>query len=332
MAQIEVTPKCNANCAFCSIWRPEYQKSLKSQGREMTTEEIKRIIDDLDKLNVTVISFTGGEPTLRPDIGELLEYTTAKGGIMTTLATNGYLLEKLALSGKLKHLEIAMVSIDFPNAELHDEYRGIKVFDRGLKGIRTFKKLGGKVLISSTVTKDSLPYMEEMCKLALKHRCMIEMLPCENLVREVFDRKLEVEDIDEKYVPDLHEWADNIRKLIQKYPNLTTDEITAQIIEKGGFQNQKYKCWVASSYVFVKFNGDVVYPCKIHPLLSYSALKYPINKIYHSPDVIDIQKKKDGFPFCKDCRLGCAITTTIPMYLKSLWQKYFKLYLRGNLF
>ncbi|MHA1728874.1 MAG: radical SAM protein, partial [Promethearchaeota archaeon] len=82
MAQIEITTRCNARCAFCSMWRPEYQNALKNQGREMTTNEIKKIIDDLDKLNITVLSFTGGEPTLRSDIGELIDYATLKGGIM----------------------------------------------------------------------------------------------------------------------------------------------------------------------------------------------------------------------------------------------------------
>lgn len=332
MAQIELTLKCNANCTFCSIWRPEFQQSLKSQGREMTTTEIKRLIDDLDKLNITVISFTGGEPTIRPDLGELLDYVTSKGGIMSTIATNGFLLEKLAKEGKLRGLEIAMVSIDFPTAEMHDKYRGIKVFDRAVRGIRAFRKLGGKVLISSIVTKESLPYMEEMCKFALRNHCMIEMLPCENLIREVFDRKLEVEHLERDYIPNLKIWAHNIRNLIQKYPNLTTDLVTADIIESGGFQNQKYHCRVASSYVFVKYNGDVVYPCKIHPIISKSAVKYPIDKIYHSPEVLAIRKKMDGYTFCKNCRLGCAITTSIAMYWKPLWQKYAKLFFRGNLF
>ncbi|MHA1729699.1 MAG: SPASM domain-containing protein, partial [Promethearchaeota archaeon] len=248
------------------------------------------------------------------------------------MATNGLLLEKIAKSGKLKNLEIAMVSLDFPTANLHDKYRGVKVFDKALRGIRTFKKFGGKVLISSLVTKESLPYMEDMCKLALRNRCMIELLPCENLIREVSGKKIFVENLEEKFIPDLKKWAENIRILRKKYSNLTTDKITAEIIESGGFQNQKYRCRVASSYVFIKFNGDVTYPCKIHPLISKNALRYPIDKIYRSKEVLQIRKKMDGFPFCKNCRLGCAITTSIPMYWRPLWQKYIKLFFNGNLF
>lgn len=341
-AQIELTLRCNAKCHFCSIWTPDYQKSL--TDREMTTDEVKRIIDGLDKLHITVLSLTGGEPTLRKDLGELVTYS-AKKGMMPGIATNGFLLEKLCREGKLNDLVFCMVSVDFPTAEMHDENRGIKVFDRAVKGIKAATKLGIQVLISCTVTKNSIQYMEEMCKFALKHRCMIELLPCENIIREVSDIELEVQDIEEKYVPDLGEWASEIRRLKQKYPNLTTDPLTARVIENGGFgHDQEFKlrhrmfswevefipCHVASAYLFVKYNGDVVFPCKLHPILSVSALKYPIEKIYHAPEVREIQRKLDHFPFCKGCRLGCAISTSFPFYWSTLFAKYLSAFARGN--
>ncbi|MHA1340485.1 MAG: radical SAM protein [Promethearchaeota archaeon] len=341
-AQIELTLRCNARCKFCSIWTKEYQKSL--TDREMTTDEVKHVIDGLNRLKICVLSFTGGEPTLRDDLGELIDYA-AKYGMMTGIATNGYYLEDLIKQGKLKNLETCMVSLDFPNANEHDENRGIKVFERALRGIRAARKSGIKVVISTTVTKNSLKYMEDMVKLATKLHCSIELLPCENIIREVADQKLEVQDIDKKYVPNLHLWAKEIRRLHQKYPALTTDLITASLIENGGFGRagkfglrEQYLMWyvtympchVASAYIFIKYNGDVVFPCKIHPILSVSALKYPLDKIYFSKEVREIQNKFDSFPFCKGCRLGCAISTSLPFYWSGLFAKYLLAFAKGN--
>jgi len=70
-----------------------------------------------------------------------------------------------------------------------------------MKGIKIVRKLGVKVIISMVVTKDNIDDMEEMAKLALKNHCIIEMLPCEDIVREVEDKALKVEDIKENCIP-----------------------------------------------------------------------------------------------------------------------------------
>ena len=62
-AQIEVTLRCNASCPFCSI--PALPKPVVIN--EMNTNQIKLIIDQIAELGVNIISFTGGEPTLRKD-------------------------------------------------------------------------------------------------------------------------------------------------------------------------------------------------------------------------------------------------------------------------
>ncbi|MHA1819801.1 MAG: radical SAM protein [Promethearchaeota archaeon] len=344
-AQIELTLKCNAKCSFCEIWRDEYQRSLK--GREMTTEQVKKIIDDLNDMKITVLSLTGGEPTLRRDLKEIIDYSASKG-IITSVATNGSNLIKLAKKGVFNKLSYMMISLDYPDAERHDKNRGIPgLYNKIMKGIKIVRKLGVKVIISMVVTKDNIDDMEEMAKLALKNHCIIEMLPCEDIVREVEDKALKVEDIKENCIPDLHKWAANIRKLNKKYPNITTDEVTVRIIENGGFgQKRKFTliqqlipsavrylpCHVAMAYIFVKYDGKVVFPCKLHPVLQVDALKYHIADIYRSPEVKAIQDMHDGYPFCKGCRLGCAIVTSIPMYFSSLYEKYIKAYFKGNFF
>lgn len=326
-AQIELTMRCNARCAFCSIWHSEFQKELK---KEMSVDQIKRIIDDLEKLGVQVVNFTGGEPTLRKELPELLNYVHKKG-MMPTIATNGYRLADHVLSGRFNNVEWVMVSLDWPDAQKHDKYRGVSLFDQAVKGIKALVLQKKVALISMVVTPENLPFMEDMVKFAYNLGAIIEMLPCENIIREQ-DTAHQVKSIEE-YIPDLHQYAQEIHRLNAIYPNLITDNVTANIIKAGGFGNQNLlHCVSARSFLVINYHGEVVFPCKIHPILKIDVTKHSLYDVYHSYEARKIMDMKDGFPFCKGCRLGCAIATSIPTRWATLYEKYIKCFFNGNLF
>lgn len=326
-AQIELTLKCNGKCVFCSIWKPDFQKELHS---EMNTSEVKHIIDDLYKLGVQVVNFTGGEPTLRKDLPELISYVKGKG-MMPTVATNGLSLYNWIQNQKFKDVEWIMVSLDWPMAKKHDEYRGIRMFDQAIKGIRAAVLERKTVLISMVVTKENISYMEDMCRLAKKLGCMIEMLPCENIIREQDSAHI-VDDIS-NFLPNIHQYAQEIRRLVKIYPNIITDTISADIIEAGGFGYQNLlHCVSARAFLVINYKGEVVFPCKIHPILKVNVKSKSLYDVYHSYEAKQIMDMKDGFPFCKGCRLGCAIATSIPTRWATLYEKYIKAFFNGNLF
>ena len=72
VVQILMTRKCNYNCINC------YVKSTESRD-EMTTEEVKKILEDCAKAGVLFIRFSGGEATLRKDFVELVKYARSLG-------------------------------------------------------------------------------------------------------------------------------------------------------------------------------------------------------------------------------------------------------------
>lgn len=326
-AQIELTLRCNARCVFCSIWQRDFQKEIQ---QEMSTSEVKHIIDELEKLGVQVVNFTGGEPTLRNDLPELISYVKSKG-MMPTIATNGFTLYELVKSGKINDIEWVMVSLDWPDAENHDKYRGIKIFDKTVKGIRALVLEGKAAQISTVITKENLNKMEEMCKFAHDLGAMIEMLPCENIIREQ-DTAHIVDEI-EGFIPNIPTYANEIRRLNKIYPNLITDSVTANIIEAGGFGNQKLlHCVTARSFLVINYRGEWIVPCKIHPILKVDVKKHSLYEAYYSYEAKKIMDLKDAFPFCKGCRLGCAIATSIPTRWPTLYEKYIKAFFNGNLF
>ncbi len=326
-AQIELTLRCNARCVFCSIWKREFQQEIE---QEMTTEEIKHIIDELQKLGIQVVNFTGGEPTIRRDLPELITYVK-QAGMTPTIATNGLTLYELIQSGELRDVELIMVSLDWPDAENHNRYRGIKIFDKVIRGIRAAVLARKAVVVSMVVTKENIGYMETMCQFTRKLGTMIEILPCEDIIREENSAHT-VATINE-FIPDLHEYAEKIRYLGKIYPNLLTDPFTAQIIEAGGFGNQNLlHCVSAKAFLVIHYTGEIVFPCKIHPVLKIDVRNRSIHEIYHSYEVKRIMDMQDSFPFCKGCRLGCAIATSVPTRWATLYQKYIRAFFNGNLF
>jgi radical SAM protein with 4Fe4S-binding SPASM domain len=106
---LAITYRCNNNCSHCYNARPR-------QYPELSTSEWKKIIDGLWKIGVPHIVFTGGEPTLRDDLPELIAYAENLGQI-TGINTNGRrlkdpaFLESLIKAG-LDHIQITLESHD----------------------------------------------------------------------------------------------------------------------------------------------------------------------------------------------------------------------------
>ena len=331
-AQIELTLRCNGRCSFCSI----HSLPESILGTDMTTDQIKYLIDEIANLGVLALSFTGGEPTLRKDLPELIYYTGVVHDFMNGIATNGYLLPKLFKDHKIEGLDYILFSLDYPTANLHDKMRGLKVFDRVIESINLANKHDIKGIISTVVMKDNIHLLDDICQLAENLGCSIELYPCEDIIRDYANGRYQIQNIQEM-IPDISIWASLIRGLRKKYKNILTDPISVEVVERGGFggfptYNQNIlRCHVAEAYLFISHDGFINYPCKIHPLTSYNALKYPISNIYYSKEVKKIMKKHDSYDFCSGCRIGCAIASSIPTRWKTVYSKYIKGFLDGKL-
>ncbi len=144
-----VTYRCQCKCVHCSAGR-----HFKTDQKELTEEEAKKLIDDSQKLGVTIIAFTGGEPLLREDLFELISYVDKKKA-MPILFTNGRYLtdenvDKLAEAG----LYSLFLSIDSPDPEEHNELRGVPgLFETGIKGLLKAKSKGIFAGFSSYATR-----------------------------------------------------------------------------------------------------------------------------------------------------------------------------------
>jgi MoaA/NifB/PqqE/SkfB family radical SAM enzyme len=150
-----LTNKCNLKCKYCSI------PNIKS--KELTTKEVKSIIDLLAQAGCIRIGFTGGEPLLRNDIEEILEYCSKKR-IESTVTTNGFFLkEKLKQLGKVSLLIISLDGCE----EVNDSIRGDGSFKKAKEAVLLAKKNKISVALSSVISKanyDKLDYLFDLTK------------------------------------------------------------------------------------------------------------------------------------------------------------------------
>lgn len=133
-AKIKLTGRCNLRCAFCRIWQLDHPE-------EMTTAEVVRLVDDLAALDCRKIHFSGGEPTLRDDLVEIIAHA-AGHGIKTALTSNGTCMtEELATALLTAGLRSIAISLDGVTPAQHDALRGVKgTFKRTLAGLRHLKR------------------------------------------------------------------------------------------------------------------------------------------------------------------------------------------------
>jgi MoaA/NifB/PqqE/SkfB family radical SAM enzyme len=149
---IGVTYDCQCDCVHCGA-----ALSRDLSRKELSTEEIKHLIDDCVGIGAASIGFFGGEPLLRSDILELILHARSRG-FCTNLDTNGYLLTKKVVQAlKAAGLDIIGVSIDSSNPETHDRLRRKKgLFSRANKGIRYCIAEGIKCYVSTYATHENV--------------------------------------------------------------------------------------------------------------------------------------------------------------------------------
>jgi len=143
-----ITKRCNLRCVHC------YAHANPTGTRdELTTEEGKRLIDDLADFGSPVILFSGGEPLMREDLTELAHYAIERG-MRAVISTNGTLITH-KVAQELKNIGLSYVGISLDGMEeVNDKFRGVRgAFKKALEGIEACQEAGIKVGLRFTINK-----------------------------------------------------------------------------------------------------------------------------------------------------------------------------------
>lgn len=157
----ELTYACNLQCVHC------LSSSGQRDERELSTEEAKKILDDLRDLQVFYINIGGGEPMVRRDFFELLEYSVANG-IGVKFSTNGAFIdeEKARRLAAMDYLDI-QISLDGVDAVTNDAIRGEGSYDMAIRAMENLKAANfGQFKISVVVTRHNVSQLDQFKALA----------------------------------------------------------------------------------------------------------------------------------------------------------------------
>jgi radical SAM protein with 4Fe4S-binding SPASM domain len=157
-----ITRECNMKCSHCYI-----NATDEKLEDELTTQEAKALIDQIYQVSSPLLILSGGEPLLRSDVYELIEYGSKKG-LKMGLGSNGYLIND-AVAKKLKAAGIATVSISIDSSipAQHDEFRGVKgSWERAVKACKSLRKNGILVQVNTTLTHDNYDQIDDIMTLA----------------------------------------------------------------------------------------------------------------------------------------------------------------------
>lgn len=154
------TRTCNLKCVHCYA-----NSDSQVYDGELDTAEAKGFIDTLKDFKVPVLLFSGGEPMVRPDFFELVEYA-ATAGLRTTISTNGTLIDR-EVAQKIKDHGVGYVGISLDGiGSRHDAFRRSEgSFDKALEGIRNCKAVGQRVGLRFTINKHNVDQIEDIFNL-----------------------------------------------------------------------------------------------------------------------------------------------------------------------
>lgn len=161
--------RCNCKCIFCSVGR-QIDYYIEHGGGIKTTEEVKEDIDLAVKVKARAFALSGGEPTLRPDIFELVRYAKKRGLPRVEVQSNGRMYyyrdfcEKMIKAG----VDDFVVSFHSCKEDIHDKMMGVKgTFEQASCGIKNLKDLGQTVKINLVILKPNYQHLAETVKYLL---------------------------------------------------------------------------------------------------------------------------------------------------------------------
>lgn len=257
LVQFSVTNRCNSRCKYC------YAIYYARPSDDLSLDQIKTIIDELARQGIFRLNLVGGEPLLREDIGEIIEYARQQT-IHCAMTTNGILVPKKIHA--VKHLDTICFSLD-GEPKGNDLNRGADAFNKVISGMDACKEAGIPMQLSAVLTKHTVHNVDFMVALAEQYDCKVGFTPLISQHREnckhehdLFPKNEDVKnalqrivELKEKGKPVL--FSAESYKYALRWPDYTRDII---IGSKPDFRI--IPCYAGIYFCLIDYNGDI-YPC-----------------------------------------------------------------------
>ncbi len=310
LSEIALTYRCQNRCDFCYASSP-YRGAEKP---EMNSSEVKIIIDKIcDEAKVPTISFTGGEPTLRNDLPELIEYA-AKKGMRTNLITNGIRCSDMAFVKSLADagLKSAQVSLESHDNEIHNTITGnSSAFINTVQGIHNLKNAGIHTHTNTTICRGNRDHLIPIADFVKKEfnapYLSMNMIIATGIARDNENINIGYTTIGSILEPLLKFCAANEIKFVWYSP--TPYCIFNPVDHSLGSKS----CACVSGLLSVNPSGEIL-PCSSYDRGIGNLLKKSFNNIWNSDQALYYREKRYVPPLCKKCELEKLCSGGCPLY------------------
>ena len=338
LSEIALTYKCNLACRFCYAgcncknealslknFKEKFTETIKGFDykstvgktssdtitKDMTTEEVKKILH-LIKFDAEVpsVSFTGGEPTLRKDLCELVEYATSIGLRVNLISNGTQLTEDYIQKLKDAGLKSAQISLEGGTAEVHDNLTQVKgSFKKTVNAVKLLLKSGIHVHTNTTLNQLNVPYVDELVEfiatLGTQRFSMNLCIPTKATVAASLS--ITYTDI-APVIEHIQKKAESLGIEFMWYsptPYCIYNPVKSRLGGKS--------CAACDGLLSVAPNGDVL-PCSSLPKSVGNLLKSGFDKVWFGKKASYWRDKRYAHPTCEKCDKFNVCTMACPIY------------------
>jgi MoaA/NifB/PqqE/SkfB family radical SAM enzyme len=289
-----LTRKCNYRCKGCNVWREQ-------DASELSAEDIKRGLDILRKLGVVEIVLSGGNPLLRDDIDEIIEY--ASRFFVTTVYDNGSMAaEKI---DALRNADIVAISIDSLDSEKNDYIKGVEgSLNKAVEAVEKLHEEGISVTVTPTISQLNLYEIIDLTKYFLKKGiplwyCLYsyDFSDGEDQLFRIGRKNDEFEIVDKKAMVEL---CDSLIRMKQKHSNILMTSEILETVKNLYLGRRTWKCRALQKFFMVDHLGRVA-SCHVHNQI---ASIFDLPKVWNSPKFDALRKT---YSECTQCTYLCYI-------------------------
>ncbi len=294
----QLTDKCNFRCKFCSIWKK------KDTSGQMSLAEIEQAAAKLAQIGPMMVSMTGGEPLMRPDLGSIIHAVDRYH--YSFISTNGSLVTRERAKELVKAgLWGVGVSLDYARPEKHNENRGFPgAYDRALNALEHFLAVRVKgrpqVNLMFTLLNDNLQDLEQLAKLTREIGCTFRVQAYSSL--KTLDNSMQhPEPVSEKLLA-LH----------RKYPHFITNRVVLEKFDQA--ITEGVPGCIAGKYMI---NIDPRGYVSICP----ESQAYHVGHILRDENGILLERLREKHKknTCKSCWYNCRNELEVSYSMRGMW-------------
>jgi len=311
LSEIALTYRCQNKCSFCYASSPFRGKG---ESGEMKTHEVKIIIDKIkNQAYVPSMSFTGGEPTLRKDLVELVEYAS-RAGLRVNLITNGIRCSDVDFVKKLEDagLKSVQISLESHLKDVHNRIVGNKnAYENTLKAVRNFSKTSVNVHTNTTICDRNQGHLIDFIGFVKKEfgfpYLSMNMVIRTGTARENDDIMMSYSCI-KKLLPPLIDYCEkNEMKFVWYSP---TPYCIFNPVDHGlGAKS----CAAISGLLSVDPKGNIL-PCSSFDRGVGNLLKHSFDYIWTSDEAMYWRERRYIPPVCRSCKFRDICCGACPLY------------------